>query len=237
MTRTFPYIKPFALTSASQFRAPGPPTLDSSTYAADFNETKAYGSATSTVRTDAQTENARFATDPPPRYWPRNLRQFATASQSLVENARLMAMLWVTFADAIIGCVESKYFYEFWRPTSAIQLADSDSNPATEADPAWAPVVPTPNHPEYPAAHSCGTASVAETLKAYFGTDQVSFNFDSGVAGTVVHSYQTTDAAVNDVQLARIHGGMHFRTATVHGAALGVSTARWVVDHHFRPRG
>ena len=236
VNRTTPFIRPFALTSASQFRAPGPPALESSAYAADVNETKAYGSATSTVRTAAQTETARFATEPPPRYWPRNLRQFATSNKSLAENARLSALLWVAHADAITGCFDSKYYYEFWRPTSAITLADTDPNPATVADPAWVPVVPTPNHPEYPAAHSCGTAAAAEILKSYFGTEKVSFSFDSAVADTVVHSYKSTDDAVADVQAARIHGGMHFRTSTVHGAALGAAVAKWVAEHHFRPR-
>jgi hypothetical protein len=237
VNRTFPYVKPFAMTSASQFRAPGPPALDSATYAADVNETKAFGSATSTVRTEAQTENARFATDPPARYWPRNLRRFATHSRSLAESARLMAMIWTAQADVSIGCFDSKYFYEFWRPTSAIQLADTDSNPATEADPTWTPVVPTPNHPEYPAAHSCVTAAMMEVIRSYFGTDKVSFSFDSGVPGTVVHSYTSTNGPIDEIQLARIHGGMHFRTSTVHGAALGTSVARLVFENHFRPRG
>ena len=236
VSRTFPYVKPFAMTSASQFRAPGPPALDSATYAADLNETKAYGSASSAVRTEAQTESARFATDVPGRYWPRNLRQFATASQSLAENARLAAMIWSAQADAAIACFDSKYFYEFWRPTSAIQLADTDSNPATEADPAWTPVLPTPNHPEYPAAHSCITGTTMEVVRSYYQTDRVSFSFDSGVAGTVVHSFTSTNGPIDEVQLARIHGGMHFRTATIHGAALGSSVAKWVVENHFRPK-
>ena len=76
-----------------------------------------------------------------------------------------------------------------------------------------------------------------EVIKSYYRTDKVSFSFDSGVAGTVVHSFTSTDDPVNEVQLARIHGGMHFRTSTVHGAALGIGVARWMAEHHFRPRG
>ena len=77
-------------------------------------------------------------------------------SRSLADNARGMAMLWVAQADARITCFESKYFYDFWRPTSAIRFADTDGNAATTMDAAWTPVVPTPNHPEYPSAHMCG---------------------------------------------------------------------------------
>ena len=234
--RSYQFIKPFAMTSAAQFRVAGPPALDSSAYAVDFNETKAFGAAVNSSRSAAQTEVARFHTEPPPIYYPRNLRQFATSQQHLPNNARLMALIWVAHADATIGCFESKYHFESWRPKSAIPLADTAANAATVADPAWTPVVPTPNHPEYPAAHSCVSAAVAEVIRGYFGTNQVSFTFDSTVPDTVVHRFATTDALVNEIQLARIHGGMHFRTATEHGAALGTNVAKWVSEHYFRPR-
>lgn len=231
-----PYLKPFSLTSAGQFRAPGPPLLTSAAYTTDFNETRAMGSEAGTARTAAQTETARFATEPPQGFWPRNLRQFATTQQNLADNARLMAMIYVTHADASIACFESKYFYEFWRPTSAITLADSDGNADTLTDAAWTPVVPTPNHPEYPAAHSCGSAAPIEAIRQFFRTSQVSFKFDSAVADTVVHSYATTDELVAEMQAARIHGGMHFRTSTVHGAELGTNVAKQVLTKHFLPR-
>jgi hypothetical protein len=98
--RPNPFIKPFVLTSNAQFRAPGPPALTSTAYAADVNETKSLGSATSTTRTAEQTETARFHTEPPPNFWPRNMRNFAMTARSLPEQARLMAMIWVAQADA-----------------------------------------------------------------------------------------------------------------------------------------
>ena len=234
--RTTSSIKPFAMNSASQFRAEGPPALDSSAYTADFNEVKAMGGAVNSSRTISQTEVARFHTEAPPRFWPRNTRQFATSQQNLADNARLMAMIWVAQADATIGCFDSKYFYEFWRPTSAIVLADTDANLATAADATWTPVVPTPNHPEYPAAHSCVSASTAEILRGFFRTNQISFKLDSTVSDTVMHSFTTTDEFVNEIQAARIHGGMHFRTSTIHGAALGTKVGKFVVESFFRPR-
>lgn len=234
--RTTSSIKPFAMASASQFRAPGPPALDSSAYTADYNEVKAMGGGVNSPRTLSQTEVARFHTEAPPRFWPRNARQFATSQQNLVDNARLMAMIWVAQADATIGCFDSKYFYEFWRPTSAIVLADTDANLATAADATWTPVVPTPNHPEYPAAHSCVSTSTAEILRGFFRTNQVSFKLDSTVSDTVVHSFTTTDEFVNEIQAARIHGGMHFRTSTIDGAALGAKVATWVTANYFQRR-
>lgn len=232
--RTGQYIKPFSVTSTSQFRAPGPPALTSATYAADLNETMALGSATSTTRTAAQTETARFYTETA-NYWPRNLRNFAMTNRSLAEHARLLALLFVVQADAFDTCFESKYNFQFWRPTSAITLADTDGNAATTADPAWTPVVPTPNHPEYPAAHACGTAATARALQGYYGTPNVTFDLNSIVTGTT-HHFTTTQAMVDEVQLGRIAGGMHFRTSTVDGAALGKNVAEWVLAHNFQAR-
>ena len=232
--RPNPFIKPFVLTSNAQFRAPGPPALTSTAYAADVNETKALGSAASTTRTAEQTETARFHTEPPPNFWPRNMRTFAMTGRSLAEQARLMAMVWVAQADAGNACFESKYFYQSWRPTSAITL-DDDGNAATVVDPAWTPVVPTPNHPEYPAAHSCVSGAMAEVLRSYYGTADVTFDMTSMVTGSS-HHFTTTDGLVDEVQMARIAGGMHFRSATVDGAALGKSVASWMAANAFQRR-
>jgi len=228
------YIKPFALTSTAQFRAPGPPALTSAAYAADLNETKALASTLSTTRTADQTDLARFNTESPATLQPRILRNFAMTNRSIAEHARIMAMLWVTAADAGNACFESKYHYLFWRPSSAITL-DGDGNAATTADAAWLPIVNTPNHPEYPAAHSCVTTSSAEIVCHFFGTPNVTFDIDSTVTGTTRH-YTSTDDWIEEIKVARIAGGMHFRTSTVDGTALGKSVAEWVVTHHFQPK-
>lgn len=233
--RNNPYVRPFSLTSAAQFRAPGPPALNGAAYAADLNETKALGSASSTTRTAAQTELARFATENPGLYWARNTRNFAMTQGSLGAQARLMAALWVTHADAAIACFESKYHYQAWRPSSAITLADTDGNPETAADTGWTPVVPTPNHPEYPAAHSCTTGATLEALRGFYGTTQITYDMNSTVSGTTRH-YTSTQALIDDMGTARIVGGMHFRTSTVDGAALGKNVADWVLSRHFQPR-
>jgi hypothetical protein len=225
--REFASIRPFALTSNAQFRAPGPPALDSARFAEDRAETRALGAADSTQRDAVLTETARFHTEPPLRFWPRNLRTLVPAAARNVDQARLLAMIWVSHADATNACFDSKYHFLFWRPFSAIAALDHDS--------AWKLVVPTPPHPEYPAAHACVAGALAETLRRYHGTPAVAFEFDSQVTQSR-HRYDDVDAFVAEVARARIAGGMHFRSATVDGAALGRAVAAWIIERRFEAR-
>ena len=133
-----------------------------------------------------------------------------------------MAMVYVSYVDAIGACFEAKYHYQTWRPMSAIQVADAT----------WTPVLPTPNHPEYPAAHSCTSGSVGEALRHFYGTPNVTFTWDSKVTNTT-RTYTGIDAFNAEAGMARIHGGMHFSFATAAGEELGRSVAQWVVAHHF----
>lgn len=231
-----PGMKPMSLTSTAQFRAPGPPALTSARYASDLNETKAMAGTASTARSAQQTEIARFHTEPPGTFQARNFRKFAASQASVAENARLSAQMWVTINDLTLACFESKYYYNAWRPTTAINLADTDGNADTAADPTWTPFVATPNHPEYPAAHGCVLGGLGQMLQRYFGTREVQFTLDSTVTGTT-HAYSTTDELAVESTLARIWGGMHFRTSVEHGIALGQATANWVADRHFLPSG
>jgi len=235
VNRLAPYLRPYAMLSTAQFRADPPPALDSQEYAADVNETQAKGGTTSAIRTPVQLEVARFWTENPGLYQVRNFRQFTMSRPSLADNARLSAQLWVSVNEAGNGCFESKYHYLRWRPLSAINLADTDNNLATVADPSWTPVVPTPNHPEYPAAHTCADGAVAETLSSFYGTKKVHFAINSTVTGTT-HQFASTDDFVNEVGEARIFGGMHFRTSVVRGGVLGRKAAQWVNQHYFQPK-
>ncbi len=218
INQTMPKVRPFVLDSAAQFRSAPPPALDSTTWAADLAETRARGGEGTSV-SPREDENARFHTMPPPLFTSRNLNRFARSQAALADNARLMALLWVSQADAIIACFETKYHYYRWRPMSAIAVAD----------PAWKPRVPTPNHPEYPAAHGCAMTAVAENLASHFGTRKVSFAFDSTVT-TTTHEWATVDEFVAEVREARILGGMHFRFAATAGEKIGVEVARLVAQ-------
>jgi hypothetical protein len=216
INQTLPRVKPFALDSVAQFRSAPPPALDSAAMATDLNETRTRGGEGMAVSAREE-EDARFHTMPPPLYWTRNLNRFARSQATLADNARLMALLWVTQADATSACFDTKYHSYRWRPISAIALTD----------PAWKPRVPTPNHPEYPAAHGCTTGAMAETLAHFFGTRNVTFAFDSTVTNTM-HEWTTVDAAVREVREARIVGGMHLRSSNSAGEKLGEQVAQAV---------
>jgi len=228
-----PRIKPFTLADASQFRAPPPPALDSPQYAADLAEVLALGGATSATRTPEQLEIARFHTESPTTFLARNYRAFAVDGKPIADNARVMAMLWVTMADATIACFETKYYYEFWRPVSAINLADTDGNLATVQDVTWTPSVPTPNHPEYPSAHLCVNGAAAIAMKYFFGTHLVNYSFGSTVTGAV-RQYSGPDAFLAETTEARILGGMHFRNSNLVGRDLGTNVGEWVATNYFR---
>jgi hypothetical protein len=230
-----PYIKPFTLQSASQFRAPPPPSLDSAEYAANFAEVLSTGGATSATRTAGWFEVARLHTESPATFLPRNYRAFAMDGKPIADNARVMAMLWVAMADATIACFETKYFYAFWRPVSAITLADTDGNPATDPDPAWTPSLPTPNHPEYPSAHLCVNGAAAIAMRHFFDTHLINYSFGSTVTGSV-RQYPGPDAFLAETTEARIMGGMHFRHSNLVGRELGTNVGEWVASNHFRKK-
>lgn len=230
--RFAPHIKPFTLTRIDQFRPGPPPALTSAAYAADFNETKSLGGRGSVLRTGAQSNNAQFNTEVPSTFLARNLGRFARSTSNPADAARLLAAVYVVNADAILACVEAKYFYNAWRPDTAIALAGTDGNPATEADPAWQASQFTPRHPEYPAGHSCTAGAVAGMLSQYFGTSQVGFWFDSDATRST-RTYANVDELVTESGEARIAGGMHFRFSIKAGEKIGHDVATWVLKQHF----
>jgi len=233
-----PLVQPFALNHATQFRPEAPPDLASSDWARDYDEVKALGPAAGSSRTAEQTDIGRFWSDNPTLQWNRAWRALSVAQfLGLADNARYFAMLATASADAFIACWDAKYAYNFWRPVTAIRNGDFDGNPDTAPDPAWIGLVVTPNHPEYPAAHGCFSGAVTETLKYFFGSNQVSFTINSNVAGLLnpVRSYSQFSDALQEVLDARIYGGMHYRTSTRIGANLGKQVSRYTTRHFFRP--
>jgi hypothetical protein len=232
VTPWFPYVKPLVIREAAQFRPDGPWPLTGRRYAREWQEVRDLGGTTSALRTAEQTEVARSHTELPNTFWPRNLRQFATGQPSVAENARVMAMIWTGMADSLLGCFEAKYHYLSWRPASAINLADTDGNDATVADPLWTPLGPVPNHPEYPAAHACIAGTLSQSLPEAFGTRRLSFAFTSTVTGST-HHYASVDAMADELQVSRIWGGMHFRHSLEDGATMGRKTTRFILRQGF----
>jgi hypothetical protein len=232
-----PGILPLALENAGQFRPDGPSALTSAEYAEDFQQVKEFGRLDSTARTQEQTTQALFWTDHDLRQWNDGMLRLAAARElGLVQTARMLAMAHVSGADAMIGCFDAKFEYWFWRPFRAIPRADTDGNPATEPNPTWQPLRPTPNFPEYPSAHACHTSAVAEALGAFFGTDNVTFTLDSRITRTT-REYERFHEVVMDVNLARVLAGFHFRNSDQEGSNLGRHVARYVADHFFQPVG
>ena len=237
----FAYMTPWVISSPGQFRPAGPPALTSDRYTADFNETKTMGSATSATRSADQTVYAWFWNSSTASYLWNHValsliaRRHDDAHHShTLKDARMLAMLNLAMADAAIGCWEAKYHYVAWRPITAIPLADTDNNPATIADPAWMPLFATPAHPEYPSGHSCVSGAAGVVLASFFGeTTRISVTSD--VMPGVVRQFDSLTDALEEVKNARIFAGIHFRSATNDGQALGVSVADYVLQHAMQP--
>jgi len=232
----FRFVTPFVIKRGDQFRTEGPPSLDSDEYAADFNETKRLGSVDSAERTAEQTEIALCDSEGSLPMWNRVARSVSAQRRtSLVENARLFALLNLAMVDANIACWDSKYTYRFWRPVTAIPLADTDGNDATEADPVWTPLRPTPLHPEYPSAHACVSNAAAEVLTRVFGKHIAFSAATSTCPAGVVRSYDSFQDLADEVGDSRIYIGFHFRSAIRDGAHLGRHVGQWTFHHALEP--
>ena len=228
-------MEPFGLRSADQFRPSGPPRLDSRRWAREYNEVKEIGSSTSTTRTTEQTLAARFWAEPPVQQARGSFRKFVVDHElDIVDAARFMAMTSVTYADALIACFDAKYTYTFWRPITAIRAGDTDGNTRTIADPAWATLLPaTPNHPEYPSAHSCITPTGGRVIARFLGTRSIDFTVPS-LTGLGDRHYAHPRDLEYEVSNARIWGGIHFRSAVDDGVDIAKRVTNWVLAHHFR---
>jgi hypothetical protein len=144
-------------------------------------------------------------------------------------------MVWTAWADSFIGCYNAKYHFGFWRPVTAIPNGDIDGNTETLADPAWLPLGTTPNHPEFPSAHSCLTGTFAKTLELYFRTPYIPLTVNSGVTGTT-HLFTNVRDLEDEVLRARIYAGLHFRHSNVEGIRLGHRVAEQLNREYFQPR-
>ena len=230
-----PNWRPFALQSASQFRPNGPDALKSARYARDVAEVQLRGAVAGSTRTADEDVIARWHTEQAQFQFNRIARvETPIDGRSLIEHAWLFALLNIALADATTSVFEAKYAFNSWRPVTAIQNADIDGNPDTFADPTWAPFLPTPPHPEYPAAHGVVQGAGARVMKAYFGP-QYSFSTTAPAVPGAVRMYADFDSYTDEGALARILGGMHFRTSIEEGRRQGNLVGNWVIDNYLRP--
>jgi hypothetical protein len=269
-------IRPFVLTSGSQFRVTPPPALDSEEYAIAFNEVKRLGGdgiTTPTERTAEQTEiGIYWAYDGTPSLCapPRLYNQVAVTiaeqqGSNAVELARLLALVNTSLADSGIAIWESKYFYELWRPITGIREADAgtgptgagDGNPATVGDPSFSPLgAPrsngngpnfTPPFPSYPSGHAGFGGALFETLRRFYGTDDIAFTFvsqefngetrdnDGNVRPLIPRSFESLSQAEEENGQSRIYLGIHWSYDKTEGITLGREVADLVYENAFRP--
>jgi hypothetical protein len=228
-------MRPFSLDSADQFRPGGPPALSSQKWARDYNEVKEIGSSTSTTRTAEQTLAARFWAEPPVQQARGSFRKLVLDHElDVADAARFMAMVSVTYADALIACFDAKYHYKFWRPITAIRAGDTDGNDATVGDPSWSTLLAaTPNHPEYPSAHSCVTPAGGRVVARFLGTPRIELTVPS-LTGLGDRHFSRARDLEYEVSNARVWGGIHYRSAVEDGVEIGKKTANQVLAHHFK---
>jgi len=237
VSSTWPNLKPFAMTSQSQFRPEPPIALTGEQWAADYNEIKDLGAKNSTKRSARQTEDARFWLITGPQSADPIVRQLATAQKmSVIDCARFMALVAVAAADAGIAVFDAKYHYDFWRPLTAIRNGDIDDNPATERDATWQPIDNTPMHPEYPCAHCIISGAVAAAVEAALGTAEIpEVSMTSPTAPGVIHRWTNIQAYNEEVSHARIWAGFHYRFSVRVGQDMGRKVGRYVVDTIMQP--
>jgi vanadium-dependent haloperoxidase-like protein len=247
-------MRPFVLQSLDQFLPDSPPSLQSREWVEAFNEIKAYGALTGSVRTDEQTAIAKFWSANVVRQYNRVGREIADVrGLGLLETARLAAMVNLVGADALMSTFNAKYHYLFWRPVTAIDpiavVADGfgpvpgydDRNLATIEQIGWRPLMITPNHPEYPSAHGTITSALAEVFTTVLGTNQINLDihgFDPagppGNLDAVRHFDQPNDLR-HEIVDARLWAGFHYRFSTVAGVVLGRQVAKFHLKHAFLP--
>src|SRR4029450_2765856 len=234
------FVTPFAMSGSSQFRPPGPPALDSQQYTEDYNEVKALGAAVGSTRTAEQTEIALFwadgaGTETPPGHW-NSIAQNVGERNTLEENARLFALLNLAMADAAICAWDAKYFYNFWRPVTAIRNGDTDRNDATTPDPEWSSLIVTPPFPDYISGHSTFSGAAATVLALFYGTDNIVFDPGSDFLPRVFRLFTSFSAAAREAALSRLYGGIHYRSANEDGLTSGIAVGMWTFRNYLQPK-
>jgi len=224
-------VTPFVLNNAAQFRRGPPPALTSQAYAQALNEVKSLGQKTSTTRTPDQTVIGKFWGAPIWNTWNEIAEKAALAHHTNLETtARLFAVLNLSFADSAIAFYDAKYYYQLWRPITAIRLANTDGNPATVGDPTWTPLAVTALDPSYPGAHSTISAAGATVLSAFFG-NQDQIRVTSDVLPGVVRTFASYNDVATEAGLSRIYAGQHTRIDHEAGLQLGNNVAQFVISH------
>jgi hypothetical protein len=230
------FVEPFTLTRPSQFRPPPPPPIWSRVYSREYDEVKRLGSSISHPNADTDTANFWYTVDYF-KAWNETVRQLASTHLNVGDSARLFALTSLAVADAAIAIWDSKRFYNFWRPSTAILEGDRDRNQHTAGDSTWMPYRNNPPYPDYVSGANGITAAFTGTLRLFFGTDEMAFsvkNPDPTLFSQERHFKRFSDVEEEVVE-ARILVGIHFRAADEEARRLGVRVAHWTFMRFLRP--
>src|SRR4029450_2437315 len=213
---------------------PLPPKLTPARSTRAFNEVKALGSATSTARSPAQTSTALFYSGLANVQFQAMLRDQVTVRHlDIVDAARMFAAADMSAADTVISVWHAKYTDGTWRPDTAITLADSDGNPATDPDPSWVPLRPDPAYPEYPSGYNGFAAAVTRALENLFHTRRLQRPGIATAVPGVQRHYDSGGALRRDVVDGRMWLGVHFRFADTAARDMGIRLTAWALGPYF----
>ena len=231
-------VDTFGIRRGAQFRLGPPPPLRSFRFACAYNEVKALGAVDSAERPQDRADVARFyavVTNFVALYHAAARQVSAAQGRTLSENARDFALLGIAGSDSFVACFDTKYTYNFWRPVAAIRAGDTDGNPRTSADPDWLPLITTPAHPSYPSAHASAAGAARAVLEHLYGEDGHDITLTTPSLPDIVLHYTAWEQITDDIDDARIYGGIHYRFDQEAGARQGRQVGRYVLLHELRP--
>lgn len=230
-------VKPFGLQKNDQFRSVPPPALHSDEYTKDFNEVKETGNINSVSRTEDQTNYANYWYEFSEAGWNRITNIVSINKKlGLFETARLFALVDMAMADAYLAGWDSKFFYNCWRPYTAIHNANFDGNDYTTEDIQWEPAMPTPPVQDYPSTHSALGNAAATVIERVLG-ENTPFTMSSPTAlpGFESRSFLNVREAADENADSRVMAGIHFRFACKAGQEMGDKIGIWIVDNYLKP--
>lgn len=239
---------PFLLESPDQFRSPPPPEINSDAYTAAYREVKEVGRDHSETRTPDQSHLAMWWKDFVENSHNRLARDLASREGlDLWEASRLFALLNMSIYDAYVNVFDNKFFYNHWRPYTAIRWAEHDENPDTEPDPHWNNIHGhTYAFPSYPSAHGCASAAAMTVMADTFG-DDLAFTMETRYvdrAGPLsdkiemsppTRSFRTFSEAALECSMSRVYLGIHFRYDSVEGNILGTRIGDYALARYLLP--
>lgn len=229
-------VTTFGILDGAQFRSTPPPALNSARYARSYIEVKDVGDVNSQDRPPDRTDVANFYVIPAVQVYNPAARQVsAEQGKTLSQNARIFALISMAVSDGLVSSMETKYFYNRWRPVTAIRSGDTDGNRKTVPDPNWLPLITTPPFPSYPSAHASAGGAARFVLEHLYGKDGFYVTLTSPTAPGVTLYYTAWKQITDDIDDARIYGGIHFRFDQEEGARQGRSVGAYILDSKLRP--